>query len=1516
MGLRVKGFHPIFPAARFSGHERDSFPRRLILLFERLDPVVMRLFFLLLVLLPCAAAIVPAQSLSVVDIDATGFPVMKAKLSAFDAAGDPVRPSASEVTVSEGGRGRSVVSISCPPTPPPLALSSVLVVDVSGSMKEMTGGVRRIDLAKAATGAWIQGLPAGASECAVTSFDESNYLNQDFTTDRTRLLNAVSALSPGGGTDYDEGLLLAASGGLRISRNGKYRKVIVFLTDGLPASTPQTSAIIAEAQRQNCVIFAVTLSMFCPQSLRDIAAGSGGGWFENVSTVSQAEEIYRGILRQMRGSVPCDISWRSAVGCAGGDQEVTFNWNGRQAKGTYRIPASGVAKLDIVPPILNIRSKPTGVRFDTTITITAVNAPFNVTGITSSDPAYEMNPKSFTLAAGESRVVTVSYTPTDSSYSWARFDIATDLCPRLFFSSGSYPGRKVTRPTLRLDSPNGGEVFVGGSDTVITWSGISPDDTVTLEYSIDNGATWKEITRSATGGRYPWHVPGTPSTRCLVRVTQPDQGGGWVIHGRGPYSDNGNDMALDAAGNMYIVGGYQQAIDFGGGLVLNGAVNESCAFLAKVRPDGTIDWARRVGAGGTIHTIQIDLDPAGEIYISGAFSGSVYFGTQPVISQGKMDAYIARYTPDGSVDFVWGAGTRDDDFIISLVIDHVGNLYISGNYRGSMDLGGVTIQNFGLTASFIARLTPDGRTVWVDSIKGERQGEAPQLAVDGSGGLYLTGGFGSDITIGTSSFTSAGNNDIYFAKYDVDGSFLWARSAGGVDSDVPRALTVDSWGNIYVGGYFHRTLSIDDKSVTSAGRWDMFLAKFHSDGSIEWLRGMGGKSTEGVGQIATDNIGNLYVIGYISDTTDLGGTTIISKGSEDVFIAKYASDSRLEWVRQVNGTGLDLAGKLVVDDLGSITVIGAFGGQASFGRHQRIAAGQIDVFVWRIGEDLPLQSDTSDALFSIVIPAPAAVDVDMGKVMVGGARDSVVASFVRNTGTHPFRVDKIGMTGSGASLFSIVSGHPPFVVPPGGAVPVEFRFGPTAVGTRSAQLRVITQNDTLLQIIRGEGVAPALEVLGGVIDFGQVGLGGSRDSIRAVTVRNIGSAPLSISRTRHGGPNAVDFTTLAGGGPLTLQPGDTARIDLRFTPSATGRTSGELLVDYNGAGSPAAITLFGEGVDGSIVPVNRSIDFGRVDLGESRDTIQAVTITNIGAHPVVITGTRHAGPNRGDFTTISGGGGRTLGPGDTVKVDLRYTPSSAGAAVGQLLFDYEGVGGPVAVQLYGEGVAKAEPPGAAEAELEAGYAEAAPGDTVEIPIVVSKTRNIATSGATEYRVTLRYNATLLAPVGATPRGRVDGLERVIDLTMPAKADSGEVLRLRFLAMLGDDTTTTLSLEEASAEGGEVRMRSRAGEFRLKGVCISGGARLVHPTAKGGLKSVYPNPAKEEMEVDLETIEEGYVNLYLADATGRKVKEIVEGEQAASHQVLRVQTGDLPAGRYLLVLETATMKRSLPVEIRW
>jgi uncharacterized protein (TIGR02145 family) len=458
-----------------------------------------------------------SQSLSVFNVDTTAFPAIKAKLYAFDSGGKQIlNLNSSDFEVKENGVPRVILSVSCPSPKPPASLSSVLVMDVSGSMCE-----HGLDIAKAAANVWIDMMSFPESECAITSFSDINYLNQDFTKNKTKLIEGINSLACKNGTNYDEALLNPSAGGILIAKSGKYNRVIVFLTDGGPNFIPKTAKIISQAKASKITIYCVTVNMKAPQCLKDFANQTGGICFENIRTKEEVEDCYRKILFTAQSGNPCSIEWESDISCFDEIKNVEIKLipNNTKTILSYQPSYNSVAKLEFNPPTVNFENAQPGVKKNSILTVTARNANFNVTNITSSNAAYLITPVNFNLTKDQSINLTVSYVPADSGYTYCKYDFINDKCKTALEAKGGFKGKKPKIKTLKLINPNGGQVFVVGKDTVITWEGVLSDEIVKIDYSTNNGENWLPISKNATGLSYKWRVPKTPGNQCLARVT-------------------------------------------------------------------------------------------------------------------------------------------------------------------------------------------------------------------------------------------------------------------------------------------------------------------------------------------------------------------------------------------------------------------------------------------------------------------------------------------------------------------------------------------------------------------------------------------------------------------------------------------------------------------------------------------------------------------------------------------------------------------------------------------------------------------------------------------------------------------------------------------------------------------------------------------------------------------------------------------------------------------------------------
>jgi hypothetical protein len=238
---------------------------------------------------------------------------------------------------------------------------------------------------------------------------------------------------------------------------------------------------------------------------------------------------------------------------------------------------------------------------------------------------------------------------------------------------------------------------------------------------------------------------------------------------------------------------------------------------------------------------------------------------------------------------------------------------------------------------------------------------------------------------------------------------------------------------------------------------------------------------------------------------------------------------------------------------------------------------------------------------------------------------------LRITGDWEIRIDSIYIQGADETAFRAISAKPEHKIQANDSWACEFLFTPSRVGHHQAEIVIISQADTMYQSIIGEGVTPQLLILEDIIDFGYVDVGDTKDTIQVVTIKNEGSSKLNILSTKHNKPNDYDFSTISGGGAFTLDPGDTCKMDLRFTPSYVGRTTGTLEFHYNGIGSPAIIQLYGEGIGYPQIETEAMIY--HTLLCQSFDTIDVV-IKNPGTDVLTIKEAIISGKNADEFSLV------------------------------------------------------------------------------------------------------------------------------------------------------------------------------------------------------------------------------------------------------------------------------------------
>jgi hypothetical protein len=251
---------------------------------------------------------------------------------------------------------------------------------------------------------------------------------------------------------------------------------------------------------------------------------------------------------------------------------------------------------------------------------------------------------------------------------------------------------------------------------------------------------------------------------------------------------------------------------------------------------------------------------------------------------------------------------------------------------------------------------------WAKGAGGTNFDEGNALAFDSSHNVYVTGDYqGSNVNFGNAQhISSAGGQDIFFAKYDSVGNCLWAKSIGGATDDVGEGIAVDKEGNVFICGHFTSTAADFDPGTGSAtlttnGNWTIFLAKYDKNGNYQWafkIPNPGGPcSAHG---LAIDANSNVIMTGYFQLTCNFnpnGTANLTTNGGYSIFFAKYSNSGNYLWAKNFGSAGIGTiqeANAIALDKQGSIFLTGYFTGTTNLnpaGVHNITSNGTQDIFI-------------------------------------------------------------------------------------------------------------------------------------------------------------------------------------------------------------------------------------------------------------------------------------------------------------------------------------------------------------------------------------------------------------------------------------------------------------------------------------------------------------------------------------------------------------------------------------------
>jgi hypothetical protein len=345
--------------------------------------------------------------------------------------------------------------------------------------------------------------------------------------------------------------------------------------------------------------------------------------------------------------------------------------------------------------------------------------------------------------------------------------------------------------------------------------------------------------------------------------------------------DRGQGIAVDSQGQLYVVGLFTGAIDFGGQMKVPAGMWD--VFVASYTSQGTLRWVNTAGGAGADFAYDVAVDASDNVIVTGYYEGAVNFGDGALPVFGMRDVFVAKYSASGVLQWSRGYGSAGFDSGQAIAAGPTGNVVAGGALGGAADFGGGSIG--AANASFVVELTATGAYAWARAIAGTATWD---IDVDPRDGRMLIGSrvlAGADLGMGPLPAPPGGADGLVVA-IDADHQQAWYRAFGGTLSDIGLGTAVDGAGNVYSIGLGGPDIDFGGGVVTGNGDQDIYLAAHDANGALRWGKLFGGTIQDRGYAVACAPDGSVYISGRYANTVDFGTGPRPSAGGNDLFLVK------------------------------------------------------------------------------------------------------------------------------------------------------------------------------------------------------------------------------------------------------------------------------------------------------------------------------------------------------------------------------------------------------------------------------------------------------------------------------------------------------------------------------------------------------------------------------------------------------------------------------------------------------
>lgn len=389
------------------------------------------------------------------------------------------------------------------------------------------------------------------------------------------------------------------------------------------------------------------------------------------------------------------------------------------------------------------------------------------------------------------------------------------------------------------------------------------------------------------------------------------------------YGDNDLDycssVAVDGANNI-VVGGWTYS---GVGIATigshqNGSAGGTDGFVVKFDQSGNRLWATYYGGSSHERTKGIAVDKSNNIIFAGSTQSTTSIATAGAYQStngGQWDDFIVKFNAAGVRQ--WGT-----------YYGGAGNEGYGGPEENHVAVD--KDDNILFAEHSLVKFTPAGGYLWSAYFGGGQ--EIYSVAADSENNIFIVGETDAPSGIATpGSYQSvlAGMEDAYIAKYDANGTLLWATYYGGTLQDSFLDAAVDGTDNLLIVGHSGSSNGIATAGTHQTvmnGAFDVIVVKFTGNGARVWGTYYGGGNADEALALALNSAGDIYVAGNTRSATNIAtpdGWQTSLAGVSNALLAKFrTSNGTLSWGTYYGGAGDDGGACDAVDRFDNPILIG------------------------------------------------------------------------------------------------------------------------------------------------------------------------------------------------------------------------------------------------------------------------------------------------------------------------------------------------------------------------------------------------------------------------------------------------------------------------------------------------------------------------------------------------------------------------------------------------------------------